>query len=219
MNKKKWFAAAVVVVVAAVTLGLVFGLTGSQPQSTQPIQASLNPAGAQSEGVQVHGHWTIEVRNPDGSLANRQEFDNALTAAGGLALANVLTRNDTVGPWMIRLSGPDSPWYESGGPANGLINEPGWGCSSYNYCSATLTVTLVPWPPKMVLRGNITASQNGNINRVETMLWLCNNTLSPSTCGHADMAHIFLFTATDLPTLQAVLTDQQILVEVDISFQ
>jgi len=224
MNKKKWFAAAVVVAVAAVTLGLVLGLTGSQPQSTQSIQASLPPAGPASEGVQVHGHWTIDVRNPDGSLVNHQEFENALTASGGLGLANLLIGNDTVGPWGIRLKGSppdyyaDSPWYADGGPVEGMIYEPGYVCSHPN-CSATLTVTLVPEPTEMVLKGTITANQNGNIGRVETLFFVCNNTLSPSTCGYGNMTHIHAFTGTDLAAPLAVLTDQQILVEVDISFQ
>src|SRR4051812_28098741 len=31
------------------------------------------------EGVTLRGHWVIEVRNPDGTLVTRREFDNALT--------------------------------------------------------------------------------------------------------------------------------------------
>lgn len=32
----------------------------------------------QHEGIKVHGHWTIEVRNPDGSMTRHLEFENAL---------------------------------------------------------------------------------------------------------------------------------------------
>ena len=28
------------------------------------------------EGITVHGNWTVEVRNPDGSLATRKQFTN-----------------------------------------------------------------------------------------------------------------------------------------------
>ena len=31
-----------------------------------------------TEGLQVHGHWRVVVRNPDGSIASRHEFNNAL---------------------------------------------------------------------------------------------------------------------------------------------
>src|ERR1035438_8313432 len=41
-------------------------------------------ARGKSEGIKVHGHWVIEIRNPDGSLASRHEFENALvTGIGG----------------------------------------------------------------------------------------------------------------------------------------
>jgi hypothetical protein len=33
---------------------------------------------ASHQGINVHGHWTIEVRNPDGSLIRHVEFENAL---------------------------------------------------------------------------------------------------------------------------------------------
>ena len=46
-----------------------------------PTVAETAPApdSADGEGIEVHGHWTIEVRNPDGSLDERYEFENALT--------------------------------------------------------------------------------------------------------------------------------------------
>ena len=34
--------------------------------------------GGQHEGITVHGHWSIEVHNPDGSLVRHVEFENSL---------------------------------------------------------------------------------------------------------------------------------------------
>ena len=34
-------------------------------------------SGSGSEGIKVHGDWTIEVTNPDGSLATRKQFTNS----------------------------------------------------------------------------------------------------------------------------------------------
>ena len=34
------------------------------------------------EGIKVHGHWVIEVRNPDGRLVQRRDFENSLTSVG-----------------------------------------------------------------------------------------------------------------------------------------
>jgi hypothetical protein len=36
----------------------------------------------QSGGIKVHGHWVLEVKNPDGKLADRREFDNSLVTGG-----------------------------------------------------------------------------------------------------------------------------------------
>ena len=34
-------------------------------------------SGSGSEGIKVHGDWTVEVTNPDGSLATRKQFANS----------------------------------------------------------------------------------------------------------------------------------------------
>jgi len=38
--------------------------------------------GGMLEGIKVHGHWVIEVRNPDGRLVQRRDFENSLTSVG-----------------------------------------------------------------------------------------------------------------------------------------
>jgi hypothetical protein len=42
------------------------------------------------EGIKVHGHWTIELRDPDGTIAGHHEFKNALVNQGAQALAALL---------------------------------------------------------------------------------------------------------------------------------
>ena len=37
----------------------------------------VSESGSESEGIKVHGDWTVEVTNPDGSLATRKQFANA----------------------------------------------------------------------------------------------------------------------------------------------
>jgi hypothetical protein len=36
----------------------------------------VSESGSGSEGIKVHGDWTVEVRNPDGSLAVKRQFAN-----------------------------------------------------------------------------------------------------------------------------------------------
>ena len=61
-------------------------------------------SGGASEGIKVHGHWTIEIRDPDGSLVSHREFDNALDSNGSRAISIFLARVRTVGLWTISLS-------------------------------------------------------------------------------------------------------------------
>jgi hypothetical protein len=97
--------------------GLVFCLsitpnvsaqTQSKPAKSRATQPEASPARGQQEGIKVHGHWTIEVRNPNGTLVTHREFENALTPSGGLCLSFILTRNGTPGLWRIHLGGANT---------------------------------------------------------------------------------------------------------------
>lgn len=46
-------------------------------------EESARPSGPGHEGVKIHGHWVLEVHNPDGKLADRREFDNSLVTNPG----------------------------------------------------------------------------------------------------------------------------------------
>jgi hypothetical protein len=72
------------------------------PEATRAKKAP-SQGGGQQEGIKVHGHWTIEVLNPDGSLVKHYEFDNALEPTGKTTLASLLTRNSSPGFWIVLL--------------------------------------------------------------------------------------------------------------------
>ena len=59
---------------------LAFGTACGQAAEPEPVA---------DDGIQVHGHWTVTVTNPDGSVDAVHEFDNALTDYGKLFLAMV----------------------------------------------------------------------------------------------------------------------------------
>lgn len=77
--------------------------------------ASVGRAQAQSsraphEGIQVHGRWTITVRNADGSVASRTEFDNALLPSGIQHLARLVgdigrAPSGSLDLWRVTLGG------------------------------------------------------------------------------------------------------------------
>ncbi|MGA7340779.1 MAG: hypothetical protein WBE72_14845 [Terracidiphilus sp.] len=71
------------------------------------------------EGIKVHGHWTIEVKNPDGKLVTHREFENKLVTgsnAGNLFLSTVLGRTVVTGPWLIALGNSLGSGSPQGGP-------------------------------------------------------------------------------------------------------
>jgi hypothetical protein len=39
---------------------------------------SAAPGNAAGGGIKIHGHWVLEVKNPDGKVADRREFNNSL---------------------------------------------------------------------------------------------------------------------------------------------
>ena len=52
--------------------------------------------GGPREGIKVHGHWTIVVKNPDGTVAQRREFDNDLAGdSARTGLIRLLLRQAT----------------------------------------------------------------------------------------------------------------------------
>lgn len=92
-----------------------------------PVQNSpkvdTSNLGGNREGIKVHGHWTIEVHNPDGSLVRHVEFENALDPGfqfpiqgqapiplpGGAAYLSAVLSGQAAAPsghWAILLVGP-----------------------------------------------------------------------------------------------------------------
>lgn len=55
--------------------------TPSRTATAEPVAPGeknlASQAKGQHEGITVHGHWTIEVRNPNGSVVKHVEFENA----------------------------------------------------------------------------------------------------------------------------------------------
>ncbi len=45
-------------------------------------EAPAKPGKAAEQGIKVHGHWILQVKNADGTLGERREFDNSLVTSG-----------------------------------------------------------------------------------------------------------------------------------------
>jgi len=59
-----------------------------------------------NDGIKIHGHWVLEVKNPDGKLVKRLEFDNSLVTYDG-AQDSAFTTGDQLG--IALLSGNVTP--------------------------------------------------------------------------------------------------------------
>lgn len=114
------------IVLAFVLLGSVcLGYAQAQHHAAKSggAAAARTSGRGMHEGIKVHGHWSIEVRNPKGKLLSHTEFENSLVGGpfgGGSWLtyfflqqakpsSNSLGGSLTPGEWGILLGDPSSP--------------------------------------------------------------------------------------------------------------
>ena len=176
----------------------------------------IESGGETQEGIKVHGHWTIEVSDPDGTLVERREFDNALHEEyGALALARVLARNRTVAFWEIELTSyAILPYFKVDIQEAG---DPGTGAHVFK----TLTVEFVDSgdnPGTIILSGTATAHQDGEISYVKTNLITVSPNQAPSATQFSGTHWASQFTETTLSPGVHVTEGQQVAVTVVISF-
>jgi hypothetical protein len=201
------------------------GKEGTPSEKNPPTQAissfQQTHAAGPHDTIKVHGHWTIVIRNPDGSIASRHDFENALSQGqGDLILASVLSRNASVGSWVVVLDG------QVGGarPCNGgttatgcQIREPNGIIASGLEDFPNLTVQQAgASKTSVVLSGSAKSTNGGQIKAVSTMQGTCDATVLPSACG-LNGSSLRTFT-TSYPTPITVLAGQSIDVTVTISF-
>ena len=173
----KWMAASLMAMVSAA------GIAAQAPGIAPPSGAA--PSGGASQGIKVHGHWTIEVRNQDGSLVSRSEFENALApdrgvGGGATLLAQILGSKQVPGTWGIRFhsNGVNTVF----GPCQGGVTPPnGFPCGPSEASGLTVTTPLAGNPPRAIgtieLSGVFTIpyySAANHISAVETTITQCN---------------------------------------------
>lgn len=184
----------------------------------------VSPSAQQREGIKVHGDWMVEVRNPDGSLAQRHEFKNALVGGGPLVLSRLLTRSGSVGSWLAYLGGDqvDDICRSLDSRASCVSTE--IGVIHPNDADRIFPTLQVAYPPtptgpdasKVQLSGSVTASFNGTIRRVGTNLSSCTPDTPPSQCSVG--AGAFAFTERILDAPIAVVAGQIVQFKVILSF-
>jgi hypothetical protein len=179
--------------------------------------AAQTPQGGPSEGIKVHGHWTLDITNPDGTPAGRYEFENALAnhLGGGKALAELLAGSAGAGHFTIWLgTTPNTPC--NAGLASCSITEL---ANTANQGTSRDLVKSVPATGpnagKLVLTGSVRIPVSATITLVQTDLTTCPGSVAPSSCLSAFGVG---FTQKDLAPAVPVLPNQLVDVTVVISF-
>jgi len=166
------------------------------------------PATGISQGVKMHGHWTIDIKNPDGTLAQHHEFENSIQYDGQNYLVGLLSGYASAGAMGIYFtaqSGGTAPCaaeYNFCAIVPSLSTAPGIGiCGSY-YCAPGLTITpTFGVGPTLKLSGSITANEAGTIGTVATTMNGCGQTglafgTYPTAMSTVSPASCFASTAT-----------------------
>ena len=169
---------------------LAVGLSTTQAlaQSTTGIPAAATSPDSRQEGVKVHGDWTLTVRNPDGTLAGRYEFKNALAIGDGAdtRLAQFLGGAAVPGKWTVTLLSPTVLC----STLNCAISESG---TPHATSSKDLTKSVSGSGPdlgKLVLHGSVRVLQSGTITTVNTSLGFCAPAVSPDSCTSISGGHL-----------------------------
>lgn len=227
---------------------------GVQSSSATPVakqkvaqnsSARASAPKGQSEGIKVHGHWTIEVRDPDGKVATRREFENSLanSLGGGAALLTaMLGRTVTTGSWQVFL-------FDSAAESNAVImNEPNSEAAAacptivanlgselgVASCSNNLTLSGPKGSGSSLIGNTLTFTGSGTVPQgfpasigfVTTATLACATTDSPTACfNEPNTLNNFPLTARSLdglngdPLAVPVSANQTVAVTVVISFQ
>jgi hypothetical protein len=213
------------------------------PAGEEEGTAPANSAKPGGEGIRVHGHWVIDVRNPDGTLVQHREFENSLQSIGAGFLVGLQSGYMVPGDYMIVLVGTgatNSPCTATNaycGIVRSLSTYPALDYCATMYCTGSSLSyaynfgTAFAGPYSMVLSGSIAANQTGVIGSVSTAMALCSNlglaadpstleAISPATCvtQTTPLPYFGPLTGTTLTTPIPIASGQIIQVTVTISF-
>lgn len=180
-------------------------------------QKPAQPSGAVQQGIHVSGYWKIDIRNADGSLAKHVEFENALTSFPFSASA--LGAQSAVGPFAIEMTAGSGDTPCNTGSCYLYQNTyNNFTCFSGRTCFNTLTETVAN--ATIQLAGSFTATRNGNIGNVYSVITMCPATYTTNACRtDANAAQTNgAFTSFALPSPVTIASGQIVQVSVTISF-
>lgn len=214
MVKKRYLAVGGGLAIAAVA-AIVVAVVALSGGGGGTSDVSVADAPGTSEGITVHGHWVIEVREPDGALVSRHEFDNALGYGGAETLAELLARDVSMGWWQIEVDTISDGYHWCEGVAC-TIAEPTAPNAGDPGVFPNLVVSVVGGGDELQLSGSFTPPSDDSIDDVITYASTCVFGEPLENC--AGVIPLYGFSYTTLGTPVSVLAGQQVLVRVTFSF-
>ena len=138
-------------------------------QDTAPKVESPDSNGGFGEGIKVHGDWTIDVHEPNGTLVSHTEFENALLGTGGRRIAEIIGRRMLPRFWGIRLRHStlaNSPCLNGSSATSCIIYEPQGTTGAFISNNLVVTTTT---NGIIRLSGSTIAQRDGQITSVTTL--------------------------------------------------
>lgn len=176
-------------------------------------------ASPSAEGIVVHGDWTLEVVNTDGSVATSSSFSNALGDIGAESLKDLLSRTETAGEWHVELWGTPSPCNNTAGEERSCRATEVADFEANYFPTLTLDTSAAG---ALTLTGAVTIQNDSTINAVSTRLATC--TSATADCLNSGIAPASFSgkAASDDPNdgfdEVAVTAGQQVQISVTFSF-
>ena len=149
--------------VASLITLLAFGTACGQASEPEP---------APSDGIQVHGHWTVTVTNPDGTVDAVHEFENALSGTNGhngaQALGILLAGETQIREYAIQLLSSMTDAVDCEEPGS---TSTGSQFGKWIPARAIRDMTVEGTPVTIVGSCTVQASQPSAITEVSTMIY------------------------------------------------
>jgi len=192
--------------VGAALSGGVFTGPSGQPTPTPQVPASA-PGTGMHDGIKLHGHWTINVKNPDGTQVQHHEFENQLQYDGTQFLTALLSGYGVAGDYAIYFTNATAT--PTASPTTNVVCPApvSTSTSTFPYCSIVQNVNSQPGIfhclhyfcvpgltatptfgsgtglPNFTLMGSIAAQQAGAVVNVYVGMNGCNvaSTATPPT--------------------------------------
>jgi hypothetical protein len=194
---------------------------GQKQAAVKPVaaaaeaQPAAKPSGGTQEGIKVHGDWVIVIRNEDGSVAARHEFQNALVNPN--PLSTILTHGGSAGQWFIFLNGPSRPCLgDPLIPGACRLTETGSAVANNAEMKVSVNAPGPGAPTTLLMVGSVKAQTAAQITSVQTILTVCPSSQPPSIGCNGSFNG---FTAKDVTPFNInVQANQTMDVTVTISF-